>query len=116
MTRIAHPILAADLMDRVAHEIELCRVLVNSVENAVERLPDPTSLPDLQDIDLLYQTLGDLAYLLRAMAESDVVAPLVFQDVDPLLAPIRLGALRTRLRNPNNAPYHARRDEPVELF
>ena len=116
MTSQPNPILAADLLDRVAHEIELCRVLVTSVENAVERLPDPTSLPDLQDIDLLHQTLGDLAYLLRAMAESDIIAPMVFDNVDPLLAPVRLGALRTRLRNPHNAPYHARRDQHVELF
>lgn len=116
MTPIVQPIRAGDLLHRAAHEIGLCRALVSTVEHAVEHLHDSGCYPDLQGIDLLHQTLDDIAALLRAIAEAGPFAPLVIEDAEPLLAPLRLGAVRARLRDARNDPCHAQRDHHVELF
>ena len=116
MTTHPEPIRAGDLLHRAAHEIGLCRALVTTVEHAVEALHDSGFHPDLQRLDLLDQTLGDIAALLRAIADAGPFAPLVIADAEPLIAPLRLGAVRARLRDARNDPSHERRDCHVELF
>ena len=75
MTLSSQPIPVADLLTRAAHEIGLCRAMVSTVEHAVEHLHDQGSYPDLQGLDLLDQMLGDIAALLRAIAETNAFAP-----------------------------------------
>lgn len=116
MTSSTSPIRAADLLNRAANEIGLCRALITTVEHAVEHLHDSGHYPDLQGLDLLHQTLDDIAALLRAVAGTDPFAPLVIQDAEPLLAPLRLGAVRARLRHSHTAPCEPRKDQHVELF
>lgn len=116
MTSASHPIPAAELLNRAAHEIGLCRALVSTVENAVEQMHNSGSCPDLQGLDLLHQTLDDIAALLRALAATQSFAPLVIEDAEPLLASLRLGAVRARLRTAHTDPSHARREHHVELF
>ena len=107
---------AGDLLHRAAREIGLCRTLVSAVEHAVEHLPGAGWHPDLQGIDLLHQTLDDIADLLRAIAEEGPLAPLVIEDADRLIAPLRLGAVRARLRDADHDPTHATGTAHVELF
>jgi hypothetical protein len=112
MTLSSQPIPVADLLTRAAHEIGLCR----AVEHAVEHLHDQGSYPDLQGLDLLDQMLGDIAALLRAIAETNAFAPAVIEDAEPLLASLRLGAVRARLRNVHTDASHLRREHHVEIF
>ncbi len=116
MTCKLHPVSATELLNRAAREIAHCRALVTSVEHAVEHLHDSGSFPDLQGIDLLHQTLDDIAALLTTLAETGPIAPLLIDDLEPLLAPLRLGAVRARLRNGQHDPIHARNEQHVELF
>jgi hypothetical protein len=116
MTLSSQPIPVADLLTRAAHEIGLCRAMVSTVEHAVEHLHDQGSYPDLQGLDLLDQMLGDIAALLRAIAETNAFAPAVIEDAEPLLASLRLGAVRARLRNVHTDASHLRREHHVEIF
>ena len=116
MTLQTQPVRAGDLLNRAALEICLCRELVSTVEHAVEHLHESGCYPDLQGLDLLHQTLGDVAALLRALAEKAPFAPHVIDDVEPLIAPLRLGAVRARLRSTHNDTNHAQRGHHVELF
>lgn len=116
MSASANPIHAADLLNRAAQEIALCRAMVSTVEQAVEQLHLTGTCPDLQGIDLLHQMLDDIAALLRALADTHSFAPLVIEDAEPLLMSLRLGAVRARLRNPHTEFCHAKREHDVELF
>lgn len=116
MTLHADTIRAGDLLHRAAREIGLCRTLVSTVEHAVEHLPGAGWHPDLQGIDLLHQTLDDIAALLRSIAETGPVGPVVIEDADRLIAPLRLGAVRARLRDADHDPCHEQGDSHVELF
>lgn len=106
MTHLPDCIRAGDLLQRAAREIGLCRSLVSTVEHAVEHLPGAGWHPDLQGIDLLHQTLDDIADLLRAIAEEGPLGPLVIEDADRLIAPLRLGAVRARLRDADPEAAH----------
>lgn len=106
MTYPADSIRAADLLMRAAREIGQCRSLVSAVEHAVEHLPGAGWHPDLQGIDLLHQTLEDIAALLCAIAEAGPIAPIEISDADRLIAPLRLGAVRARLRDADQAIHH----------
>lgn len=121
MTVSSEPIRAGELLHRAAREIGLCRALVSTVEHAVEHLPGAGWHPDLQGIDLLHQTLDDIATLLRSVADEGRLDDLVFQDADRLIAPLRLGAVRARLRDADHetdhgAPGHNTGTAHVELF
>lgn len=106
---------AGDLFTRAAEEIGLCRALVSKVEHAVEHLHDAGSFSDLQGIDLLHQTLDDIATLLHALAGTHPLATFALEDAEPLLAPLRLGAVRARLRNADTATL-VHDHQHVELF
>ncbi len=116
MTTATKPIRAGELLNRAALEICLCRALVSKVEHSLEEHHDSRSYPDLQGLDLLHQTLGDIATLLRAIAEASQLRPLVIEDAEPLIAPLRLGAVRARLRSNAHDAFHAEREHHVELF
>ncbi len=98
MTGHPESMRAADLLLRAAREIGQCRNLVSAVEHAVEHLPGAGWHRDLQGIDLLHQTLDDIAAFLCAIATAGAVAPVEIPDADDLIAPLRLGAVRARLR------------------
>lgn len=116
MSASAIPMHAADLLNRAAQEIGHCRTMVSTVEQAVEHLHHSGAYPDLQGIDLLHQTLDDIAVLLRELASTRSLAPLVIEDAEPLLMSLRLGAVRARLRNPQPEVGHTRREHDVEIF
>jgi hypothetical protein len=116
MTQLPEPIRAGQLLHRAAREIALCRSLVSTVEHAFEHLPGSGWHPDLQGIDLLHQTLDDIATLLRSVADEGRLDALVFEDADRLIAPLRLGAVRARLRDADEDHSHDQRTFHVELF
>lgn len=107
---------AGELLHRAAREIGLCRGLVTTVEHAVEHLPGAGWHPDLQGIDLLHQTLDDIAALLRSVADEGHLHGLILDDADRLIAPLRLGAVRARLRDADETHSHEAVGTHVELF
>jgi len=116
MTAARDTMAAGDLLLSIAQELGRCQSLVGAVEHAVEHLPPSGWHPDLQDIDLLHQTLNDLASLLSAVAAERDLLGVTLGDAEHLIAPLRLGAVRARLRGEPAAPPPPERTAHVELF
>ena len=90
---------ARDVLERTAVEVQRCEVILRGIETAVGPMMigacDRSSSHALQDIDLLGQSLADLATCL-----SGIAAQLGGQDridMQRLLAPMRLDDLYCRL-------------------
>lgn len=92
-----HP--AGDVLDRAAVEVQRCEVILRRVETAVAPMIvascGQTSSHALQDIDLLGQSLADLATCLSGLAAQLGSGAEV--DLRRLLAPLRLDDLYQRL-------------------
>lgn len=106
----------AAVLRRVAAELAQCQSMLHGIEDVLAPLlavhPLPGDGHTLQDIDLLCQTLTDLATCIDALAQTLPGAPAV--DAHRLLAPLRLADLARRLGGQSAATLHA--DARVALF
>ena len=109
------------LLQRIAAELARCQSLLDRIELSVQVIiaaPSPDLLisarrSELQDIDLLGQSLGDLAVCLRSVAASPTLHAAADLDAGLVLGDLRLQDLRQRLvGRPDNVPEAAR----IELF
>ena len=84
----------SDCLTRTARELSACTALLARVEDDLAPLLSAAAAsPALQGIDLLAQTLADLALWLDALA----VQATGRVDLPAALRPLRLANLRTRL-------------------
>lgn len=99
------PLYPTSLLDRVAAELLQCRAILSRIEHSVHDILDHHRAGgdarswqrNLQDIDLLEQNLGDLALCLQIAARDPVLVTAGGLEPRPILAPLRLDALRQRL-------------------
>lgn len=116
-----HKVPPAQLLLRMADELQLCLSILTRVEQSCHKIVDDqpaTSLPkvwraNLQDIDLLEQVLGDLALCLSGLAlEPQIEAA---AEISPLrlFAGFKLDDLRRRL---TGRPDHGTSTQRIELF
>lgn len=109
------------LLQRIAAELARCQSLLDRIEHSVQVImsaPSPGLLlsarrSELQDIDLLGQSLGDLALCLRSAAASPPLRAAADLDAGFVLGELRLQDLRHRLVGRQGA---APEVERVELF
>lgn len=109
------------LLSRIATELSGARVILASVENAVETLlqtgsvapDDPLHIIEMQSIDLLDQILADLMLFVGDLAESDSILTAHPVRLGSVIHRIRLAALRSRLAGIAYAPDDS---TGVELF
>ena len=90
---------ARDVLNRTAVEVQRCEVILRGIETAVAPMLDVLhghqSSHALQDIDLLGQSLADLATCLAGLA--GLLGERIDIDTHDLLAPLRLDDLHRRL-------------------
>lgn len=90
---------ARDVLDRLSIEVQRCEVILRGIETAVAPLIAAPGRQGgshaLQDIDLLGQSLADLATCLSGL--STQVNEDAAVDTHLLLAPLRLDDLHRRL-------------------
>lgn len=88
-----------DVLDRIAVEVQRCEVILRSIETGVATMIAASGVQGtshaLQDIDLLGQSLADLATCLSGLAVQ--VGDSVSVDTHRLLAPLRLDDLHRRI-------------------
>lgn len=109
------------LLHRIAAELARCQRLLDRIELAVQVImaaPPPGQMlsarqGELQDIDLLGQSLGDLALCLRAAAASPPLGAAVDLDAGFVLNGLQLSDLRHRLAGRPPAPPEGAR---IEFF
>jgi hypothetical protein len=109
------------LLHRIAAELARCQSLLDRIEHSVQVImaaPSPGMIlsarrSELQDIDLLGQSLGDLALCLRSAAATVPLSAAADLDAGFVLGELRLQDLRHRLvGRPGAAP----EVERIELF
>lgn len=90
---------ARDVLNRTAVEVRRCEAILRGIETAVAPMLDTPqarqSRRALQDIDLLGQSLADLATCLAGLAGQ--LGNRIDIDMPDLLAPLRLDDLHRRL-------------------
>ena len=90
---------ARDVLQRAAVEVQRCEVILRGIETAVApmiaRQRGSGGSPALQDIDLLGQSLADIATCLAGLAGQPGADAEI--DARSLLAPLRLDDLYQRL-------------------
>ncbi len=90
---------ARDVLERLSVEVQRCEVILRGIETAVAPIiahpGSPRGSHALQDIDLLGQSLADLATCLSGLARQ--VGQDATVDTHVLLAPLRLDALHRRI-------------------
>ena len=114
-------ITAALLLRRVEAELGGCRRLLAKIEASVESMlstgqiapDDPMHVSEMQGIDLLDQTLGDLILCLQAMASAPPIGTALPLRVAHITRRLRLADLRDRLGGRRTAD---ERGVDVELF
>jgi hypothetical protein len=108
------------LLLRVSEELAGCVCLLSTIETEVAVLlaasprSSPASVAALQQIDLLAQTLADLALCLDGLGRSPLPAPGRPDWAEAALHPLRLEDLRARLAGLAAAPAPA--GAAVDLF
>lgn len=115
------PLPPALLLHRIATELARCQSLLGRIEHSVQVImaaPSPgmilsASRSELQDIDLLGQSLGDLAMCLRSAAATAPLSTADDLDAGVVLGELRLQDLRHRLVGVQGA---APAVERIELF
>ena len=111
----------AVLLQRIAAELSRCQSLLDRIEHSVQVImtaPSPGMIlsarrSELQDIDLLGQSLGDLALCLRCAAASPPLETAADLDAGFVLSELRLQDLRHRLVGRQGV---APEVERIELF
>lgn len=108
---------AADaVLHRIAYEVQHCEVILRGIETAVAEMianrRAESGSHALQDIDLLGQSLADIATCLTGMADQLGSTPPV--DARRLLAPLRLDDLYQRLGG--KVAMELRPEERIALF
>lgn len=114
-------ITASLLLSRVEAELGGCRVILARIEAAVETLlqsgnialDDPLHVVEMQNIDLLDQTIADLAICLQDIAAAPPIGTAQPLRVAHITRRMRLAGLRDRLGG-RTTP--AERGDAVELF
>lgn len=107
---------AQDVLCRIALELQRCEVMLRGIETAVTPMipaqrAQSSSLA-LQDIDLLGQSLADLATCLTGLSMQ--VGNRAAVDMLDLLSPLRLDDLYLRLGG--SKAVELRPDERIALF
>lgn len=98
-------IAPALLLHRIEAELALCRSILAKVENAVETLlqsgnvaaDDPLHIVEMQNIDLLDQSLADIMLCLQDLTGSDAISTAQPVRLGQVTRRLRLAALRGRL-------------------
>ena len=114
-------ITAALLLRRVEAELGSCRRLLAMIESAVETMlsrgkvapDDPLHVSEMQNIDLLDQTLGDLILCLQELASAPPMGTALPLRVAHITRRLRLADLRDRL---SGRVTPVERGDDVELF
>lgn len=114
-------ITASLLLRRVEAELGGCRVILAKIETAVETLlqsgniaqDDPLHVVEMQNIDLLDQTIADLVTCLQDIASAPPIGTAQPLRVAHITRRMRLADLRDRLGG-RTTP--AERGDAVELF
>lgn len=109
------------LLQRVAEELSTCQQILRRVEHAVQLIlatgaPTANLGPwqkNMQDLDLLDQSLGDLGLCLRAAREDNALKQADALDAIKVLGPLRLADIRHRL---NGRPAPEDRADQIEIF
>ena len=107
---------AQDVLCRIALEVQRCEVMLRGIETAVTPVVTVQGMQGdslaLQDIDLMGQSLADLATCLSGLAVQ--VGSQGWVDMHDLLAPVRLDDLYLRLGG--REVLELRPDERIALF
>lgn len=114
-------ITAALLLRRIEAELGGCRRLLAKIETSVETMlsrghiaaDDPLHVSEMQSIDLLDQTLGDLILCLQELASAPPIGTALPLRVAHITRRLRLADLRNRLGG-RTTPEE--RGDDVELF
>ena len=114
-------ITAALLLRRIEAELGGCRSILARIEAAVETLvksgniaqDDPLHLAEMQNIDLLDQTLADLAICLRDIASAPPIGTVQPLRMAHITRRMRLAELRDRLGGRETS---TERGDAIELF
>lgn len=100
----------ASLLSRLDAEIEGCEAILSRIEVTCEALLYPKSglsaesidLADIQSIDLLMQTLGDIRTCLQWLSSTQAVAAAEDLNLNQMLRRLKLGDLRNRIADRAN--------------
>ena len=126
-------IATAPLVQRIAAELLQCRAILSRIEHSVHAALEatPPQVPalswqkNMQEIDLLEQTLGDLALCLSALAAEPALRDAPDLRYAHVLGRLRLEGLRHRLHGrparaePADQPTDQHTDQPtdqIEIF
>ncbi|EEW24194.1 hypothetical protein [Rhodobacter ferrooxidans] len=109
------------LMQRVAAELSHCQAILRRVEHAVHETvlapgantTGPVWQKNMQDLDLLDQSLGDLALCLNSAAQGAALHNTVPLNAIEVLGALRLEHLRHRLKGTSAVPD---RIDHIEIF
>jgi hypothetical protein len=117
----AAPLSAGPLLQRIAEELVQCQAILSRIEHSVHLSLEGPVVPqaplswqkNLQVIDLLEQSLADLALCLSAVADQPAVRAIHNLNEGQVLGPLRLEDLRHRLQGKLACPERA---DPIEIF
>ena len=117
----ADRISLAVVLQRIAGELAGCRGLLAKIESATETLikaghvadDDPLHIAELQNFDLLDQTLADLVLCIQDIAATPSAGKAQPLHIPPITRRMRLADLRDRL---SGRPGAMARVDRVELF
>ena len=119
---VLDPPTPGPLLARLADEVAACARLLTAIEAEVALLipaspvQNRNALDALQKIDLLAQTLGDLALCLDGLARAALPPPATAGWAAAALGPLRLGDVRLRLAGLPVPATALARHADVDLF